>query len=54
MEVRRLKISDDKVVHEEALFGELDARIRDVRTGPDGALYVLIPDRIVRVLPAQR
>lgn len=52
-EVRRLKISDGKVVDEEALFGELDARIRDVRTGPDGTLYVLIPDRIVRVLPAQ-
>ena len=52
-EVRRLEIADGKVVDEEALFGELEARIRDVRSGPDGALYVLTPDRIVRVLPAQ-
>jgi glucose/arabinose dehydrogenase len=51
-EVRRLDLSGGKVINEEVLFGELDARIRDVRTGPDGALYILTPDRIVRVLPA--
>jgi glucose/arabinose dehydrogenase len=29
------------VVHEERLLGELKQRIRDVRQGPDGYLYVL-------------
>jgi len=53
-EVRRLDISAGKVTGEEALFSELDARIRDVRTGPDGALYILVPDRVVRVTPAQQ
>ncbi|WHS62874.1 PQQ-dependent sugar dehydrogenase [Pseudomonas sp. G2-4] len=37
----RLQFQDDKVVHEERLLGELDERIRDVRQGPDGYLYVL-------------
>lgn len=37
----RLQLDGDKVVHEERLLGELDARIRDVRVGPDGYLYVL-------------
>ena len=37
----RLQLQDDKVVHEERLLGELKARIRDVRQGPDGYLYVL-------------
>ena len=50
-EVRRLDLSGGKVIAEEALFSELEARIRDVRTGPDGALYILTPDRIVRVVP---
>ena len=51
-EVRRIDLSNGRVVGEEALFEELAARIRDVRVGPDGALYVLTPDRIVRVTPA--
>lgn len=37
----RLELKDDKVVHEERLLGELNSRIRDVRQGPDGYLYVL-------------
>ncbi|ROM70344.1 oxidoreductase [Pseudomonas brassicacearum] len=37
----RLQLQGDKVVHEERLLGELDERIRDVRQGPDGYLYVL-------------
>ena len=40
-ELIRLQLDGDKVVHEERLLGELDARIRDVRVGPDGYLYVL-------------
>lgn len=50
-EVRRLRIDGDKVEVEEALFSELDARIRDVRTGPDGVLYLLTPEQVIRVLP---
>ena len=36
------------------LRGELH-RIRDVRTGPDGFLYIVLnqPDRIVRLVPAE-
>ena len=37
----RLEFEGDKVVHEERLLGELQERIRDVRQGPDGYLYVL-------------
>ena len=37
----RLTIVDDKVVSEEPLLTELNTRIRDVRVGPDGAVYVL-------------
>jgi len=32
---------NDKVVAEEPLLTELHSRIRDVRIGPDGAVYVL-------------
>ena len=39
--VRRLTLQDGAVVDEEALFSELDMRIRDVRQGPDGLLYLL-------------
>ena len=37
----RLTIANDKVVAEEPLLTDLRARIRDVRVGPDGAVYVL-------------
>ena len=37
----RLTIVNDKVVAEEPLLTDLQARIRDVRVGPDGAVYVL-------------
>jgi aldose sugar dehydrogenase len=37
----RLEIVNDKVVAEEPLLTEMRARIRDVRVGPDGAVYVL-------------
>jgi glucose/arabinose dehydrogenase len=37
----RLEFDGDKIVHQERLLGELKERIRDVRQGPDGFLYVL-------------
>jgi glucose/arabinose dehydrogenase len=51
-EVRRIDLSGGRVAREEVLFEELNARVRDVRVGPEGALYVLVPDRIVRITPA--
>ena len=41
MMLDRLTILNDKVVAEEPLLTDLHARIRDVRGGPDGAVYVL-------------
>ncbi|WP_110972247.1 PQQ-dependent sugar dehydrogenase [Pseudomonas huaxiensis] len=40
-EVIRLQLNGDKIVHEERMLGQLNARVRDVRVGPDGFLYVL-------------
>lgn len=51
----RLEVSPDRVVHEERLFDALGERIRDVRQGPDGLLYLLTDSpegRILRVEPA--
>jgi len=44
-ELIRLQLEGDKIVHEERLLGDLKARIRDVRVGPDGYLYVLTDDK---------
>jgi len=39
--VERLTMSGGKIVNEEPLLTEVKTRIRDVRIGPDGAVYVL-------------
>lgn len=51
----RLVLEGDKVVHQERLLTELGSRIRDVRLGPDGLLYLLDESRgrILRVEPAE-
>ena len=52
----RLEIKGDKVVKEERLLQGLGERIRDVRQGPDGALYLLTDNnagRILRVAPGK-
>lgn len=52
--VRRLRVNGGKLVEEEeVLFGR--GRVRDVRTGPEGAIYVVLnePDTIVRLSAAQ-
>lgn len=46
----RLEIRDDVVVAEERLLGDLGWRIRDVRVGPDGAVYVLTDEAAGRLL----
>ena len=51
-ELHRLELDGDKVVAEEVVFKGL-GRIRHVITGPDGALYVLLPKRIARLAPAE-
>ncbi len=53
-DVRRMKLENGQVVAEESVFGDLDARIRDVRNGPGETLYILVPDRIVRVVSERR
>ncbi|MGE0522878.1 MAG: PQQ-dependent sugar dehydrogenase, partial [Variibacter sp.] len=52
----RLELDGDKVVKEERLLQALRERIRDVRAGPDGALWLLTDNtrgRILRVVPAK-
>ena len=49
----RLTIKGDKVVDEEPLLFELKSRIRDVRVGPDGAVYVLTDESRVLKLTAK-
>ena len=49
-ELRRVEVKDGKVVREEMIFKKL-GRVRHVITGPDGALYILLPKRIVRLTP---
>jgi glucose/arabinose dehydrogenase len=52
--LRRIDLDGDKVVGQEILLEELKQRIRDVRSGPDGFLYVLTdaPDgEIIRIEP---
>ena len=53
-EVRMLTLSDGAVTDEQAMFSEIGARIRDVRTGPDGMLYLLTDSeqgKVIRVIP---
>lgn len=51
----RLELDGERIVREERLLENQVGRIRDVRNGPDGYLYLLIDDargRIVRLEPA--
>lgn len=52
----RLELDGDRVVHEERLLGDRNQRIRDVRQGPEGTLYVLVdapaPDgKLLKIAP---
>ena len=50
----RLTLDGDRVIAEEKLLTELGQRIRDVRQGPDGYVYVLTDDRngkLYRIAP---
>jgi len=51
--VYRLELKNGKVVAEEPLLSELRTRIRDVRVGPDGAVYVLTEQKaLLKLTPA--
>ena len=50
----RLELDGEKVVREERLLTELKDRIRDVRQGPDGCLYVLTDSPRGRLLRIDR
>lgn len=53
--LRRLEMRDGQVIAQHRLLEELDERLRDVRVGPDGALYVLTDSsdgRVLRLTPA--
>jgi glucose/arabinose dehydrogenase len=52
----RLEMQDGKVVKEERLLEDLGERIRDVRQGPDGLLYLLTDSdegRVLRLKPGK-
>ena len=51
-EIRRLVIEGDRVVEQEVVLKGY-GRVRDVKVGPDGALYVLTntPDALLRIIP---
>ncbi|WP_198411299.1 PQQ-dependent sugar dehydrogenase [Marinimicrobium alkaliphilum] len=54
--VYRVSVTADEAREEEMLFEHLNERIRDVATGPDGALYLLTDSangRLLRVTPAE-
>lgn len=53
----RLTLDGDNVVAEERMLKDLGARIRDVRVGPDGAVYVLTDaaqGSLLRLTPAEQ
>jgi glucose/arabinose dehydrogenase len=48
----RLTLDGDKVVAEEPLLVDMHSRIRDVRIGPEGAVYVLTDDgKLLKLTP---
>jgi glucose/arabinose dehydrogenase len=52
----RLELDGEKVTREERMLRQLNERIRDVRTGPDGAIWLVTDDaqgRILRLSPAK-
>lgn len=53
----RLELDGNRIVHEEPLLREIKGRIRDVREGPDGCIYVLTDSpegRLLRIEPVDR
>lgn len=53
-EIRRLRVVENKVTSQEIILKDV-GRVRDVATGPDGFIYVILngPDQIIRLVPAK-
>lgn len=53
-EVRLLQIEGDKVVHQEVIVKN-QGRVRDVSTGPEGAIYVVLnsPGAVIKLSPKE-
>ncbi len=52
----RMELDGERVIHEEHLLTDFGNRIRDVRTGPDGSIYLLLDENdaaIWRLEPLQ-
>jgi glucose/arabinose dehydrogenase len=49
----RLVLNGDRVVAEEKLLTDQMQRVRDIRQGPDGAVYVLAGNLLLRLKPAR-
>jgi len=55
MTLQRMDIVGDRIIGIEDLLTDLEQRFRDVRTGPDGFVYVLTDDiegQVLRLVPA--
>lgn len=53
--LHRVRVEDGRAIAEEVLLADLGARIRDVRAGPDGLVYVLTDHAngaVLRISPA--
>ena len=53
----RLQLNGNAVTSEERILQNLNERIRDVRQGPDGALWLLTDSssgRVLRITPAEK
>jgi glucose/arabinose dehydrogenase len=53
-EIRRLVVDKDKVIEQEIILKGA-GRVRDLKMGPEGALYILLnnPDMVLRITPEQ-
>ena len=52
----RVHLKGGRVIREERYLADLDERIRDVRQGPDGMIYLLTDSpegRILKLVPAR-
>lgn len=52
----RLELDGERITHEERLLTDEFGRVRDVRVGPDGLIYLLTDDddgELIRLLPAE-
>jgi glucose/arabinose dehydrogenase len=52
MNVDRIRVKGDALLEREEILHGM-GRVRDVRTGPDGMVYVVLnqPDKVVRIAP---